>query len=158
MIKIYTSPGCLGCRQAKKFFNDNHLDYIEKDFTKEKLNKEELLDILSLSENGFADILSIRSKQYQKIKKHIDDYKTNQLIDLIVKYPEILSRPIIIQYKSNNTPIRLLIGYNSNDIEFFLRKDDSSGMIKALYCPFVATCPRKNIDCIPNNDSKENHA
>ncbi|MDR0826198.1 MAG: transcriptional regulator Spx, partial [Mycoplasmataceae bacterium] len=59
MIKIYTSPACLGCRKAIEFFKKNNLEYREKDFTKYALSKQELLDILSLSENGFDDILSI---------------------------------------------------------------------------------------------------
>jgi regulatory protein spx len=120
MIKIYVSPACLGCRQAIAFFRKNGIKYTEKDFTKLKLTRQELTDILSISENGFDDILSIRSNTYKRHKEDLDEYTINQIIDLIIRYPEILSRPIIIQYK-NNIPFRLLIGYNSNDIEIFLR-------------------------------------
>jgi len=139
MIKMYVTNGCLGCRQAKKFFEQNNLEYIEKDVTKEKLTRQELVDILSLTENGFADILSIRSKVYQQIKDEVDELKTNDAIEKIIENPEILSRPIIIQY-INNFPLRLLIGYNASDIEIFLRRDDTPVSKKLMACPFVEEC------------------
>ncbi|MDR0825885.1 MAG: hypothetical protein LBM72_01315, partial [Mycoplasmataceae bacterium] len=64
---------------------------------------------------------------------------TNEIIKLIITYPEILSRPIIIQYV-NDKPYRLLIGYNNHDIEIFLRKDTKRVTIKEMNCPLKDQC------------------
>ncbi|MDR3163604.1 MAG: Spx/MgsR family RNA polymerase-binding regulatory protein [Mycoplasmataceae bacterium] len=119
-LKIYVTPGCLGCRLAMAFFDRHCISYIKKNILKEKLKPEEIMDILSLSENGFDDILSTRSKEHQQKRRQINNYTIGEMIELIILYPQILSRPIIIQYH-NSRPQRLLIGYNSNDIEIFLR-------------------------------------
>jgi regulatory protein spx len=119
-LKVYVTPGCLGCRLAMAFFDRHCITYTKKDILKEKLLTEEIMDILSLSENGFDDILSTRSKEHQQKRRHIGQYTINEMIDFIILYPQILSRPIIVQYH-NARPRRLLIGYNSNDIEIFLR-------------------------------------
>lgn len=104
MIKIFITVGCLGCRKAMSFFKENKIDFIKKDFSQTKLTRQELLDILSLSNNGFVDILSIRSKEYKSKKNKINDMKLNEMIDLIISTPMIMSRPIILQYDENNKP------------------------------------------------------
>ncbi len=139
MIKVYISPGCLGCRQVVKFFEKHNIKYIKKDFTKTKLTKKEVFDILSLTSNGFNDILSSRSIEYKKRKNKLSDLKINEMIDLIIKYPQIMSRPICIQYL-NNEPFRALIGYDADDIEIFLRKDKEKIVKKPKDCGFTNKC------------------
>lgn len=60
MIKLFITNGCLGCRKTIKFFKDHDIEFVKKDFSKTKLTKKELMDILSLTENGFNDIISIK--------------------------------------------------------------------------------------------------
>ncbi|MDR3257591.1 MAG: Spx/MgsR family RNA polymerase-binding regulatory protein [Mycoplasmataceae bacterium] len=142
MIKIYTSSGCLGCRQSIKFFKEHNLAYEEKDFTKIPLTRQELKDILSLTEDGFDDILSIRSNEFKKHQSKLDDYMMEDIINLIIQHPQILSRPIIIQYMKNE-PYRLLIGYNSNDIEIFLNSDTARMSKKVATCGFEKQCGKE---------------
>jgi hypothetical protein len=44
-------------------------------------------------------------------------------VNFVINNQQVLHRPIIIQYY-NDKPLRLLIGYNANDITVLLRKDD----------------------------------
>ncbi len=140
MVKIFITNGCLGCRKSIKFFQDNNVDFVKKDFSKTKLTKQELLDILSLSNNGFSDILSIKSKEYQTKKNQINDLKLTEMINLIISNPMILSRPIVIQYDNNDKPFRLLVGYNASDIEIFLRKDHRKFFKQNKICGFENVC------------------
>ena len=34
MVKIFITNGCLGCRKSIKFFQDNSVDFVKKDFSK----------------------------------------------------------------------------------------------------------------------------
>lgn len=140
MIKVFITGGCLGCRKTINFFKEHKIEFVKKDFSKTKLTPNELLDILSLSNDGFNDILSIRSKEYQTKKTQINDLKLKQMIELIISNPMILSRPIIIQYDEKKEPFRLLVGYNSEDLEIFLRKNHKKFFKLNKKCGFEKIC------------------
>ncbi|MDR0856803.1 MAG: Spx/MgsR family RNA polymerase-binding regulatory protein [Mycoplasmataceae bacterium] len=142
MIKLFTTPSCLGCKNAKKFFEENNVEIIEKDFTKVKLEPQEVKDILSLTEYGMDDLIATKSAAYKKIKASIEDMPLNDVIDFIIDHPEVIHRPIIIQYV-NNLPLRLLIGYNNSDITIFLSTDYQK-FHKYVPCNFGACLSEHN--------------
>lgn len=42
-IIIYTSEGCSHCHEAKEFFNDNNIPYIEHNISEDKAAKKDLI-------------------------------------------------------------------------------------------------------------------
>ena len=66
--------------------------------------------LLSRCENGTEDIISVRSKAFQALKKDIDDYSMKELVSLIQENPSILKRPILLSEKS------LVVGYDDDEI------------------------------------------
>ena len=62
MIKIYTSPSCSSCRKVKKWFDEQHIPYVEKSIFSPSLNIADIKEILQKTENGTTDIISERSK------------------------------------------------------------------------------------------------
>ena len=87
MITIYTSPSCSSCKKVKKWFDEQHIPYKEKNIFSSVLNPEELKDILSKTENGTEDIISTRSNIIKSGNVQIDDMSVNELIDFIKKNP-----------------------------------------------------------------------
>ena len=85
MITIYTSPSCSSCKKVKKWFDEQHIPYKEKNIFSSVLNPEELKDILSKTENGTEDIISTRSNIIKSGNVQIDDMSVNELIDFIKK-------------------------------------------------------------------------
>lgn len=81
------------------------------------LSADELRRILSLTENGTDDLISTRSKVFQKLNIDVDELSISQLIDLIEEYPSLLRRPIILDEK------RMQIGFNEDEIRAFLPRD-----------------------------------
>ena len=65
MIQLYTSPSCLSCRKVKKYFNDHHIEYVEKNILNSRLQREDIFKMLVRSENGVDDIISTRSKIFK---------------------------------------------------------------------------------------------
>ncbi len=114
MIQLYTAPSCLSCRKVKKYFKENNIKFIEKNIISTTLNKDDILKMLMDSENGFDDIISTRSKVIKENNINIDDMKTSELIEFIIKNPTILKRPIIV------SDLELQVGYNEDDITLFL--------------------------------------
>ena len=78
------------------------------------LSRDELLKILSYTENGTEDIISTRSKVFQKLDIDVDELSVSELINLISKNPSLLRRPIIMDNK------RMQIGFNEDEIRAFL--------------------------------------
>ena len=110
MVILYTSPGCASCRKAKQWLKDNQIEFVEKNIFSSLLQENEIKYLLSRCENGTEDIISVRSKVFQSLKKGIDEYSTKELISLIQKNPSILKRPILLSKKS------LVIGYDEDEI------------------------------------------
>ena len=78
------------------------------------LTNEELRNILALTENGTDDIISTRSKIFQKLNVDVEDLSISALIKLIEENPSLLRRPIILDKK------RMQIGFNEDEIRAFL--------------------------------------
>ena len=70
--------------------------------------------MLIQSENGFDDIISMRSKVFKEKNVNLDDMNLNELINFIIENPSILKRPIIL------SDLDLQVGYNAEDISLFL--------------------------------------
>lgn len=117
MIKIYTAPSCLSCRKVKKYFNENNIKFVEKNIINTPLSRDDIYRMLIKSENGFEDIISLRSNVFKEKGVDLEDMNTNQLIDFIIANPTILKRPIII------SDLDLQIGYNEDDITLFLPEE-----------------------------------
>ena len=117
MIQIYTTPSCASCRKAKKWFDQYKIPYSEKNIFSIKLSKEDIFRMLANSENGFDDIISTRSKVFKEKKLDPDNMSVQEVIELIIDYPSVLKRPIIINENE------LQVGYNNEDITIFLPKE-----------------------------------
>lgn len=78
------------------------------------LTTEELKTILAFTENGTDDLISTRSKVFQKLNIDVDELSISALIELIATYPSLLRRPIILDEK------RMQIGFNEDEIRAFL--------------------------------------
>ena len=86
----------------------------ERNIFANPLNKEEIMQVLRMTENGTEEIISTRSRTFQNLKINLDDLSIDQLIDLVEKNPSLLRRPIIMDDR------RLQVGYNEDEIRRFL--------------------------------------
>ena len=118
MIKIYTISSCTSCKKAKTWLNNHQLPYKEQNLGKElmyhTLTKEEILNILSKTENGVESIVSSKNRYAKALNCDIDELSVSEVIDLIQENPRILKSPILIDDK------RLQVGYKEDDIRAFL--------------------------------------
>lgn len=114
MIKIYTVSSCTSCKKAKNWLNAHQLSYNEHNLGKEPITKEEILNILTKTENGIASIVSSKNRYAKSLDFDIEELSVNEVIDLITSNPRILKSPILIDEK------RLQVGYKEDDIRAFL--------------------------------------
>ena len=114
MVMLYTTPSCGSCRKAKAWLEEHHIDYIERNIISRSITVDELKSILRLTEDGVTEIISTKSKTFQELNINIDELSLNELYNLIIKHPQMLRRPIILDEK------RLQVGYNEEEIRKFL--------------------------------------
>jgi regulatory protein spx len=114
MVTLYTSPSCTSCRKAKLWLEEHEIPYTERNIFSEPLSMEEIKEILRMTEDGTDEIISTRSKTFQKLDVNLDAMPLQDLFRLIKENPGLLRRPIIIDEK------RLQVGYNEDEIRRFL--------------------------------------
>ena len=114
MVTLYTSPSCTSCRKARAWLKEHDIAFKERNIFSEQLSLNEIKNILRMTEDGTEDIISKRSKAYQKLSIDLNDLSMKDLFKLISKNPGLLRRPIIIDDK------RLQVGYNEDEIRRFL--------------------------------------
>ena len=117
MIRIYTTPSCASCRKAKKWLEEHHIEYEEKNIFAYPVTREDIRLMLRNAENGFEDIISTRSKYLQENNIDIDSLKFSELEQLIIDNPSILKRPIIVEDN------KMQVGYNEEEIRVFVPKE-----------------------------------
>lgn len=112
-VTIYGIP-CSSTRKAKKWFNANGIEYVERNILKEPITIDELKGILRMTEFGTDEILSTRSRVYRELNLNFDELSLGELLEIIHQNPKILKTPIIQDEK------RLQIGYQEDVIRQFI--------------------------------------
>lgn len=114
MLILYTSPSCTSCRKARAWLQEHEILFKERNIFSEPLNISELKAILQMTEDGTEEIISTRSKVFQKLNMDLDDLPLQDLLELVRTNPGLLRRPIMIDEK------RLQVGFNEDEIRRFL--------------------------------------
>lgn len=117
ILTLYTSPSCTSCRKARAWLQEHEIPYVERNIFSEPLNIDELKAILQMTEDGTEEIISTRSKVFQKLNMDLDELSLKELLDLVKENPGLLRRPIMIDEK------RLQVGFNEDEIRRFLPRD-----------------------------------
>lgn len=117
MVNLYTSPSCTSCRKARAWLKEHDIPFKERNIFSEPLTKDEIKQILRMTEDGTEEIISTRSKVFQELGINLDDLTMDELLDLVEKNPGLLRRPIIMDDK------RLQVGYNEDEIRRFLPRE-----------------------------------
>jgi regulatory protein spx len=114
LVTLYTSPSCTSCRKAKSWLDEHEIPYSERNIFAEPLSIDEIKEILRMTEDGTDEIISTRSKTFQKLDVNVESMPLQDLFELIKDNPGLLRRPIILDEK------RLQVGYNEDEIRRFL--------------------------------------
>lgn len=94
-VTIYQKPTCSTCRQAVQLLKESGkpftaINYYEQPFTKPQLKA--LLKKASLSPK---DVLRTKEDIYEDLGLAKQTLSDDELIDLMIKHPDLIQRPII---------------------------------------------------------------
>jgi arsenate reductase (glutaredoxin) len=94
MIKIYHNPRCRKSRAGLVFLNTKNIDFETVEYMKKSLSASEILSILKKSGSKIEDLIRKKEDEYNTFIKG-KQLTENELIDLIVSFPNLLQRPIV---------------------------------------------------------------
>ncbi|MFJ8245131.1 transcriptional regulator SpxA [Peribacillus asahii] len=114
MVTLYTSTSCTSCRKAKAWLEEHEIAYIERNIFSEPLTIDEIKEIFRMTEDGTDEIISTKSKAFEKLNINIESLSLQELYKIIKENQGLLKRPIILDEK------RLQVGYNEDEIRSFL--------------------------------------
>lgn len=126
MLNLYVAPSSASSRKARAWLKAHDIAFKERNINSNPLSGDEVKQILRLTENGSEDIISTRSKIFKKLNIDFDSLSLSKLVDLVVKYPDLIKRPIVFDDK------RLEVGYNEEEIRRFLPRSIRETELKKL--------------------------
>lgn len=96
-MKVYFNPNCSKCRNAVAQLDESKTDYELVKYLDEQLSAQELRDILDKLSDPIEDLVR-KDRNFQELGLNADDYSSKDaIVDLLVKHPELMQRPIILK-------------------------------------------------------------
>lgn len=96
VIDLYLSPSCTSCRKARAWLQSHKVPFVEHNILTQPMTTNDLRHILTKTENGTEDIISTRSKVFQKLAVDVDNLTINELLDLVTEFPNLLRRQLLL--------------------------------------------------------------
>jgi arsenate reductase len=99
-ITIYQKPTCTTCRQVYKALVDAGVDIESVNYYTEPLSKTHIKKLLVKMNLRARDILRTKEPVYKDLKLSEMNLTEEEMIEFIVKYPDLLQRPIVEKGRS----------------------------------------------------------
>ncbi|WP_268913386.1 transcriptional regulator Spx [Lentilactobacillus sp. SPB1-3] len=126
MLNLYVAQSSASSRKARAWLKGHNIEFKERNINSNPLSADEVKKLLRLTENGSEDIISTRSNIYKKLNLNLDDLSVSQLVSLVVKYPDLIKRPIIFDEN------RIEVGFNEEEIRRFLPRSVREAELREL--------------------------
>jgi arsenate reductase len=94
-ITVYEKPTCTTCRKVAKFLIESGVDFEKVNYFIDPFSKTRLKSLLKKIKMKPSELLRKNEKIYKELKIKDKNFSEDQILDLMVKYPDLVQRPII---------------------------------------------------------------
>jgi len=94
-ITIYQKPTCTTCRQVYNALKGGGVDFDAVNYYLEPIPKAKLKELLKKMGMKAADLLRKKEEIYKTLKLGEKGLSEEELIGLMVQYPDLIQRPIV---------------------------------------------------------------
>ncbi|MEE9239336.1 MAG: arsenate reductase (glutaredoxin) [Thermodesulfobacteriota bacterium] len=98
-ITIYVKPTCTTCRKVLKILRESEADFDSVNYFEEPLSKKTLTQLVKSLGITPRDLLRKNESIYRELGLSKKELSDSQIIELMVKHPDLLQRPIVIKGK-----------------------------------------------------------
>jgi len=94
-ITIYQKPTCTTCRQTMTILKESGVDFEAINYYIDPIPKKRLKELLAKMKLSARDILRTKEPIYRELKLAKRNLSGDELIDMMVKHPDLIQRPIV---------------------------------------------------------------
>ena len=94
-LQLFHNPRCSKSREAVQFLEDNNIAFQTTLYLSEIPTKKELKEIIKKLNIPAQDLIRKKEKIFSENYKNIN-LTENEAIDLMIKHPKLIERPILI--------------------------------------------------------------
>ena len=99
LVLFVEYPKCTTCRKAKKYLEENNIDFIDRNIAEENPTKDELKDWLKKSGlpiNKFFNTSGVLYREMQ-LKDKVKTLPEDELLDILATNGMLVKRPIVVK-------------------------------------------------------------
>jgi arsenate reductase (glutaredoxin) len=97
MITIYQKPTCTTCRQVYAILKESGVDFEAVNYFIDPIPKKKLKELLAKMKMKPRELFRSKEDMYKRLKLGEREVPDDEALDLLVKHPELLQRPIAEQ-------------------------------------------------------------
>jgi arsenate reductase len=94
-ITVYQKPTCTTCRQVYAALREAGVDFEAVDYYTDPIPKTKLRELLRKMGIPASALLRTKEDIYKTLRLREKDLTDDQIIDLMVKHPDLIQRPIV---------------------------------------------------------------
>ena len=94
-ITVYEKSTCTTCRKVAKALMESGIDFERVNYYIKPFSKSKLKTLLKKTGLKPSEVLRKNEQVYKKLKIKEKDYSEEQILDLLIKHPDLVQRPII---------------------------------------------------------------
>jgi arsenate reductase len=94
-IVVYQKTSCTACRQVHAALKDSGVDFDAVDYYVDPIPKKKLLELLRKMKMTPRELLRTKEPVYKTLRIAERDLTDDELVDLMVKNPDLIQRPIV---------------------------------------------------------------
>lgn len=94
-LTLYQKPTCTTCRAVYAVLKESGIDFEAVNYYVDPIPKAKLKELLKKMGISARELLRTREPIYKKLKLDRKVLSESELIDLMVRHPDLLQRPIV---------------------------------------------------------------
>ena len=94
-ITIYQKPTCSTCRKVLKLVEESGQPFTAINYYEKPLTKTRLKELLKKGGLKAKDVMRAKEDIYKTLGLAKTDKSEDELIDLMIKHPDLLQRPLV---------------------------------------------------------------
>ncbi len=94
-ITVYEKPTCSTCQKVSKALIENGVDFEKVNYYIDPFSKAKLKSLLKKMKMKPSDLLRKKDDKYKELKLDEKNYTEKKILDLMIKYPDLVQRPIV---------------------------------------------------------------
>jgi len=94
-ITVYQKPTCTTCRQVYTVLKESGVDFDAVNYYVDPISKPKLKELLRKMGLPASELLRKKEDVYKELKLSEKNLNDDQIVDLMVKHPDLIQRPIV---------------------------------------------------------------